>query len=163
MKRIKLTQGQYALVDDIDFKRLNQWKWCALWHPTTRNFTACRNSTIAKGKEKLIYMHREITGVSKVKVVDHKNHNRLDNRRKNLRICTHQENLMNRTQQQKNNTSGYKGVHWDKIVKKWKARIQLNGKRIHLGNFSNIQIAVIKYNMAAKKLYGQFANLNIIT
>ena len=90
MKKIKLTQGKFALVDDEDFERVSQYKWTAEKCSKSENYYA-RNRTInAK-------MHRLIMGVCKSKlVVDHVNHRTLDNRKENLRVCTQKQNLRNR-------------------------------------------------------------------
>ena len=92
--------------------------------------------------------------------IDHKNRNRLDNRRENLRICTHSQNMANR-RRSKNNTSGYKGVSWDTVHKGWHSQIggrKINGKT--LGLFDIPEDAARAYDEAAKKLYGEFAILN---
>lgn len=88
--------------------------------------------------------------------VDHKNRIRHDNRVENLRMVTRQQNSMNRPKQV-NNTSGYKGLYWDKRNKKWHSRIYYNGKNIHLGYFNDIEEAREAYNKKAKELYGEYA------
>jgi len=92
-------------------------------------------------------------------VVDHINHNLLDNRRQNLRICTPSENKRNRVLA-KNNSSGYKGVNWSKGANKWRTQISINGKQKHLGLFNNILLAAEAYDSAAQKYYGEFAYTN---
>jgi hypothetical protein len=93
--------------------------------------------------------------------VDHKNNHGLVNLRNNLRSCSHAENQHNQ-QNPSNNTSGYKGVSWYKHVAKWRAQINFNGKRIHLGYFDNKIEAAIAYNEAAVKYHGEFACINVI-
>ena len=157
MKQIKLTQGQYALVDDIDFDWLNQWKWCVCKTPTG-GFYARRKSL-----GQTILMHRIIIGTEKgdKRQIDHKNHNTLDNQRDNLWLCSCQENQRNR-KPRTNVTSDYKGVSMHKRMKKWQVYIQLNQKRKHLGYFVSEQIAAEVYNKAARAEYGEFAHLNQI-
>ena len=92
-------------------------------------------------------------------VIDHINHNGLDNRRENLRICTNAENQRNRGKQ-KNNTSGYKGVDWRKDHKKWRARINKDNKTIHIGYYNIIEEAARAYDAKAKELHGKYAQLN---
>ena len=94
--------------------------------------------------------------------VDHKDGNGLDNQKENLRICTQSQNLGNRGIM-KSNTSGVKGVHWDKNAKKWRARLGMNGKRKCLGLFSNIDEAKNVYIKAAKEFFGEyyFKNLGV--
>lgn len=96
------------------------------------------------------------------KMVDHINGNGLDNKLKNLRICTNQENQQNRYNQS-NNKSGYKGVGWHKTTKKWRARISINNQLIHLGLFQNKIEAAKAYDIMASKHFGNFAKLNFPT
>src|SRR3954471_10677466 len=102
--QIKLTQGKFSLVSKGDFARINKHKWCI-----SAGY-AVRNST---GKpRRLLLMHREILGAPVGAQVDHKNRNKLDNRRCNLRIATSSENIVN-SSLRKDNTTGYRGVYWD--------------------------------------------------
>ena len=91
--------------------------------------------------------------------VDHRNGNKLDNRKSNLRICSRSENQMNRGKQ-KNNTSGFKGVSQIKMNQKWVAYIKVNYKRIYIGCFLKKVDAARAYNMAALKYHGEFGLLN---
>jgi hypothetical protein len=159
MKEIKLTQGKVAIVDDDLFEYLDQWKWCAC--KISNRFYAIRSYRL-NSKKIFIYMHRLITNNNDSKMhTDHKNNNPLDNRIENLRICTNSQNQMN-TKVQINNTSGFKGVTWNKIVKKWVAQIKLNNKLINLGYYINPIDAARAYNEAALKYHGEFAHLNKI-
>ena len=152
-KRIKLSCGKFAIVDAADYKRLSTYRWCALekgrsWYAKTLN----RNGTI-------LSMHRFITNAPKGLFVDHINHNGLDNRRQNLRLCTHLENLRN-ARPRKGGSSKYKGVYWEKAKKRFRAKIQHNRKSIHLGYFKNEIEAAKAYDKKAKELFGEFAYLN---
>lgn len=90
-------------------------------------------------------------------IVDHINRNPLDNRRKNLRICTRQQNAFNR--KVKNGSySGYKGVSWH--FGKYRVNICRDGKRLNLGNFTNKKEAAKEYNKYAKQLFKEYASLN---
>ena len=88
--------------------------------------------------------------------VDHINGNSLDNRKSNLRICTHKENVRNQKLSAAN-TSGYRGVSWNKASKKWEAYIKVNQKRIYLGKFVDILDAARAYAKKAKECFGEFA------
>ena len=88
--------------------------------------------------------------------VDHINHSGLDNRRINLRVCTRNQNNMNRSVQP-NNTSGVTGVVWDKCNSKWKAQIALNGKLKNLGRYTLKGDAVKARKDAEKKYFGEYA------
>jgi hypothetical protein len=93
--------------------------------------------------------------------VDHKNRVSICNDKENLRLATRAENQRNKNIQ-KNNTSGYKGVCWDKARNKWKSGIHVNGKLINLGRFYTKEEAALSYNEAALKYFGEFAYLNVI-
>jgi len=155
MKRIRLTQKKWAKVDDEDFVHLNKWKW---------RFNSPGDAvrwTLGSHKiRKLIILHREIMSPPVSKVVDHINHDRLDNRKTNLRICSRSENCRNSVKSSLN-TSGYKGVYWDDTRKRWRTHIRINKlKRIKLGDFTSKLEAARAYDSAAKKYHGEFAYCN---
>jgi len=156
MKEIILTKGCKALVDDEDYERINKFRW---------NFQSGRaGRSIGGRKNKVNFMlHWAIIGKPKKGfVVDHIDNNPLNNTRSNLRICTPGENAKNSKQIGKNNTSGYKGVKWDKARNKWMASIMVEYRNKFLGRFESKEKAAICYNKAAKKYFGAFAKLNII-
>ncbi len=114
---------------------------------------------LTKTRKKLI-LHRVLLGVTDPKrQVDHINGDTLDNRKENLRDCNYSENNRNRKKGIRN-TSGYKGVCWNKGMNKWFAQIRVNRKQINIGHYSNILDAVAAYNEAALKYHGEFANLS---
>lgn len=153
MKKIPLTQGQFALIDDEDFEVVNKLKWFAAYQKD-------RNKYLVRNKDTML--HRMLLNVTDSKIqVDHINGNPLDNRRCNLRTCTNKQNMMNRFLQ-KNNTTGYKGVRKSGL-KGFRATIQVNNKKINLGSYKTIKEAAIAYNNGALKYFGEFANLNRIT
>lgn len=161
-KEIKLTQGKVALVDDADFDYLNQWKWYTHRDPKNGKFYAVRNYKICNNKRGRILLHRLIINNTNTKMhTDHCNGNTLDNRKINLRICTASENSANKNKFI-NNTSGYKGVSWHKVVKKWHASIRKDNINYFLGYFINIKDAAKAYNEAAFKYHKEFSNLNKI-
>ena len=161
MRTITLTQGKVTLIDDTDYDWLSQWKWHALKHHSGY-FYAVRMTPRINGKQKSIRMHRQILRLEPgdKREGDHKNHNTLDNRRSNLRICTNRQNSMNR-KSIPNTTSKYKGVCWDKRDKKWKAAIKVNGKVKNLGYFADEEEAALTYNKVATEHFGEFAHLNL--
>ena len=155
MKYILLTQGKQTTVDDEDFDWLNKYNWCYY-----RVGYAARGIRSRKeGWQKTIYMHQQIMNVNSD--IDHINGDGLDNRRENLRIATHAENLRNRPAPI-SNTSGYKGVSWDKSRNKWLVSITVNYKKIHLGRYIDIKEAAKAYNNAVLKYFGDFGRLNTI-
>src|SRR5699024_2779496 len=145
-KLIPLTQGQFAKVDNEDFDRLKGINWCAgpLGYVVNKKF----------GR-----MHRYIMDCPEEMVVDHINHDTLDNRKNNLRIATHRQNNFNRTTSHES-SSQYKGVSWNNEAIKWSASIRLNGEQIHLGLFKNEKEAAEAYDKKALELFGEFAYLN---
>jgi len=150
-KEIELTRGKVALVDDEDYEELNQWKWYAHKSGSKRSkYYACR-AAVRGEKEYTLRMHRDILGLKPGdgKICDHINRNPLDNRRANLRVANHTINGRNRGIQS-NNTSGYKGVHWEKARKKWMADI-----KIHLGHFVNLEDAIEARKQGELKYWGE--------
>jgi len=105
-------------------------------------------------------MHREVIDIPEHMLCDHINGNGLDNRAANLRPATVSQNLCNRRKTKANTRSKYKGLEWDKTQRKWKARIQHNGRKIYLGSFSNEIDAAKAYDEKARKLFKEFACLN---
>lgn len=138
-----------AVVDDEDFEMLNLVKWCA--HGGKGKFYAF--------SRKLGMMHRYLLPVKSPYQIDHIDGNSLNNQRSNLRICTKQQNQFNR-KKLANSKSKYKGVFWHPVNKYWFSKINHDGKRIHLGVFQNETDAAKTYDEAAKKHFGEFANLN---
>ena len=150
MKKIKLTQDKYALVDDDDFEKLNKFKWSLL---RLKNHSyAIRNNNPIR------LMHRAIMGIiDRGILVDHINHNGLDNRKINLRKCTPSENSFNR-RKSKNQKSIYKGVVAHS--RNFSAYISINKKRTYLGTFKTEHEAAGVYNEYARKYFGEFSCLN---
>jgi hypothetical protein len=156
-REIPLTQGQVALVDEADYEWLSQWKWCAQYMASVKGFYAVRGVK-KDGKCTSIPMHRFILGLQKGDKLqaDHVNRDTLDNRRSNLRSCTRSENNQNKSAQS-NNSSGFKGVCFDKRKGKWKAEIKTQGKRMFLGYRDNPKDAHALYVAAAYEHHGSFA------
>lgn len=156
---IPLTQGKFALVDDEDYERLNQFKWYAGKYKY--RYYAARTH-----KLKTITMAREIMDAPKGLQVDHRNHNTLDNRRKNLRLCTNSQNQHNRAPNKKNPDSSvpfskHKGVSWSSTAKKWVVHIRHNSKKTYLGRYADEKEAARVYDVKARELFGDFACLNL--
>jgi hypothetical protein len=155
-RKIKLTKEVYTLVDNDDFLELSKFKWIAHGN-SKKGFRAIVTNKIGE-KWVQTSLSDFLMKPSKGMIVDHINHNSLDNRRCNLRICTVRQNSFNRIAQ--HNLSGYKGVYHKKNMKKWCVRIFYNYKEIHLGSFENIKDAARAYNQKAQELFGEFACLN---
>jgi len=156
-RRIKLTQGKYAIVDVEDFERLNQYNW----HWTCYGY-ACRKvpKKFRKGDERHAYMHKELCPVPDGMVVDHINRNKLDNRKVNLRPATKQQNAWNGTFKRRTGKPRYGGIYWDKALKKWRVRLDIDGRTESFGCYSDELEAAMAYDRVAKQHRGEFASLN---
>jgi len=154
-----MSQPRYAKVDAADYKRLKRYEWVA--DKNGNRFYVRRHIPAGKGKEKLIYLHQEIIDVPKGMIIDHINHDAMDNRRSNLRAATHSQNMWNKSKQRGNYTSIYKGVAWYQKTGKWRVRIYYNGKEILIGYFDDEKAAAMAYDAKAKELFGEFAAPNL--
>ncbi len=152
-RAILLTHGQVAIVDAADFVWLSQWSWHAKKDRST--FYVVRNTPTVNGRRDTISMHQMICG----KGADHIDGDGLNNTRSNLRLATSRQNSCNRGAN-KNSASGFKGVTWYKPRRKWRARIGLDGRKLHLGLFTNAEDAAMAYDAAARELHGEFARTN---
>lgn len=149
MKRVSLTQSQFAIVDNWNYRWLSKYKWYALWNKNTKSFYAVRNSRYKDNKERFhIFMHKEILDLRRgnKRQGDHRNHNTLDNREANLRIVTNMQNSFNRR--------GIKGYTWNNRNCKYQVRITANKHTFSLGYFDNPEEAHQVY-LRAKKKYHQ--------
>jgi hypothetical protein len=154
--RIKLTQNQYAFVDIDDFCKLIRYKWYAIW--SRKTYYAGRAEYI-NGVLCRIKMHRVVMNAKKGEIIDHRDHEGLNNCKYNLRAATVQQNSWNRRQGDKG-SSKYKGVMRIKPRGKYRATILVDGKKKHLGYFDNEEDAARAYDAAAKEHRGEFAVLN---
>lgn len=159
VKELCAGKNHITLVDDEDFEYLDQWFWSFDRRYVYRKEYLGMDG--GKQKYKKIYLHRLIMNTPEGFDTDHINHDKLDNRKENLRIVSRSQNNMNQ-RPQIGRTSKYKGVHWNKRGGNWKSEIKMNGKSKWSRVFKTEQEAVIAYNKAAKELFGEFANINII-
>jgi hypothetical protein len=148
IRRIPLGDGRYAIVDAADYEWLRRWTW----HVEDGYAVRCE-----KGKR--IYMHRQIAEPPDGLSVDHANRVRADNRRANVRICTHQENMYNRAKRA-GSASRFKGVGFRKRDKKWYAELGSADKPLWLGFFDSEIEAARAYDAKAVEHFGEFAWLN---
>ena len=146
-KEIELTQGQITIIDDEDYDFLSQWKWKVSYDTHTKSYRAMRNEN-----KKVVFMHRIIMNTPANLIVDHINHDTLDNRKQNLRNVTQSQNSMNRII--KPGITGEKGI----IVhgKKFRVRIRKEKKQYEIGLFKTIADAKIAYDNAIKEIFGDF-------
>lgn len=144
-------RGGSCIVDDDDYEKLAGIDWRI-------NSSGYVVATIMPGWNGC--MHRAIVGPREDQVVDHINGDKLDNRKANLRACSHAENLRNR-KRNRNNRTGFKGVYFDAsnggARQPWRAEIRVDRRRVRLGRFSTPEMAHEAYCHAAAKLHGEFA------
>lgn len=150
MRCFKLQTGELVLVDDADLSSVEKLKW----HIGSDGYA--KHSYRSNGKVNSLYLHTFLTGAVKT---DHKNGNKLDNQRSNLRPASNSQNASNRRKTNCATTSKFKGVTWRKDIEKWQAQIR-NGRYIYLGVFTSDTDAAQAYDNAAIKLFGSFAKLN---
>ncbi len=144
---VPLTQGKFARIDGDEFERVSKHNW--RFHG---------GYAVSGSGEQALQLHNFIIPPPDRLFNDHVSRDTLDNRKSNLRICTHRQNCWNRTRPS-TNKSGYKGVCWSKKNRKWKASIKADGKVRLLGHFVDKIEAANAYEKAAKKFFGEFARL----
>jgi hypothetical protein len=151
MKIIKLTQDKECIVDDSDFARLSKMQWHVV------NFHGKFYAYITiDGRNRP--MHRYIMRPRKGRVVDHINGNTLDNRRCNLRSCTHQNNICN-SKLYRNNKSGFRGV-FKHGENRFTAQVTSCGKTLYIGMFKNALDAAVAYDKVALEVHEDFGSTN---
>lgn len=158
----KKFSGEFALVNPEDFLEVAQYSWHGLEVTKGRSgrplvYAASKAVLRLTGSQ---YLHRYLLGVTDPQVkVDHENHNGLDCRRINLRLTTNQQNQFNR-RSNVGSTSQFKGVHWDPRKKRWRVRPKINGKYVHIGNFTDEVEAARAYDEAVANFQREFSNPN---
>lgn len=149
---IPLTQGKEAVIDTADVHLVEGVSWCA--EKATDTFYAVRIARVS-GKKCHFRLHRVIMGVSDEVIIDHEDGNGLNCRRYNLRLATHTENMRN-SRRRRDNTSGVKGVTFDRWTNRWQAKISVDGKTVHLGRFHRPEDAAEAYATASRTHHGRF-------
>jgi hypothetical protein len=163
VKEIPLTKGYVALVDDEDFERVSAFKWQALELSRTDGSkrvygyrcppTPDRKSSVA------VFLHRFILNAPKGVYVDHRDHDGLNCTRSNIRLCTQSQNMGN-LRRSNTNTSGYKGVSFDKRAGRYRAQISRKNRTVFIGYSDDPIFAAHMYDAAARHLHGSFALTN---
>lgn len=157
-RRIKLTQGKYAIVDAEDYERLNAYKWHCTHYGYAKR--AVSNKSGKGGRQGAVYMHRVVCPAPEGMIVDHINRNSLDNRRANLRAATQKQNVWNRKFVRKGGKTRYNGIRWDHNKGKWQVRLTINGRRASFGYYADETEAAKAYDRVAKEYRGEYASLN---
>lgn len=155
--RLPLSDGNFVTVDTDDYPLASQFAWRPLH---------CKNVTYAvawprgqRKTRKVVLLHRILMDAQPGEEVDHRDGDGLNCTRQNMRRATREQNCRNQRRSSLN-TSGYKGVHWDKARERWAAAIKHNGKNLHLGRFTDKESAARAYDAKARELGGEFARLN---
>lgn len=149
---LPLSKGKFAKVSEIDFKWASKYKWVLVSGDKSGKLFYARR-VVQKDKKRTVYhLHREIVRAKAGEFVDHIDGDGLNNTRENLRIVTHRENMQN--QASRGGTSNHRGVYFNKSHGKWRAQIQVDGKRKYLGSFDSEKEAAEVFNKA-KNLYYQ--------
>jgi hypothetical protein len=157
MQTISLTNSdKVATVDDADFDTLSQYSWRL---HKVRHSDHLEYAVRAGNNQTQVFMHRQLTVVTKGQSVDHANGDGLDNRQTNLRVCTHAENMRNRKAEGWGRSS-FKGVYFEKNKNRWAAQLVLNGKKIRKYFKTELE-AARHYNILATKFFGVFAKPNL--
>lgn len=148
--KMPISKGLFTIIDTEDFERLKSeglTKWFA--QKSGKRFYVSRRIN-GNGKS---YLHRHLMNAPSGLCIDHINGDSLDNRKANLRVCSHRENSRNKAKE-----NGYKGV--TKVRKSYSAQIQFNGIHVNLGTFSTPSDAARMYDFAAAIFFGDFAAFN---
>jgi hypothetical protein len=157
---VPLTKGYEAVIDAEDAVILQFFSWSA--KPKPSKVYAVTGLKSRSGYTTVL-MHRMIMRYPLGLQVDHIDGDGLNNRKSNLRVATHAQNMWNRGPQH-NNTSGFRGVSWHEKSAKWQARIKHENGRMFLGYFDTAEAANEAYIEASKRLHGDFAyHLNACT
>lgn len=144
---------KYTVIDKEDYFKIKDYYWRVSF-----NGKYVYTVIMKKGKSKHMLLHRLLTDF-KYAIVDHKDGDRLNNRKTNLREATLLENRSN-SKKFRNNKSGYKGVSWSSRDNKWRGSLTYQGKQYHLGLSNDPEELSKKYNELEKELHGEFAYSN---
>lgn len=152
MRCIPLIRGKFAIIDDEDFDFISMKKW------RVNAYGYAIHTGWANGKSFSIMMHRHILKLGSGMDVDHINGDKLDNRKENLRVCLHKENLLNK-KTRKDSHTGFKGVTFMKNRSRpYRARVKKDGICYALGYYETPELAHMAYCKKAIELHGEFFN-----
>lgn len=138
---VTLVGGEKTQVDVTDLARMTGLRWSASRRPL-RNLTyAVCLVRQPNGGLTTVYLHRLLVDAPRGKDVDHRNHDTLDNRRRNLRVVTHAENMQNLRGARRDSQSGVRGVSWSAAKCKYLVRVTINGTARRFGEYRTLEEA----------------------
>lgn len=157
MKVIPVSPDLLASVSDVDYERVSRYSWSKCAQKKDRFYIH------ANINGKFVYLHRFIRNARAGELVDHRDHNPLNNTRRNLRVCNNSQNLAN--SRKRKSAQNYKGIYrrMDLKATPWTAEITSNRKHLHLGYFRTKKLAAAAYDRAARKYHGKFALTNFVS
>lgn len=148
MYQLPLTNSpQFAFVDDADYARL---RWTQ-WRLTSEGY-------VIQSRSPAVLLHRFLLDAQPGQIVDHRDGNKLNNTRANLRLVTNAQNIWNRSVAV-DSRSGLRGIAWRADKGYWYVRLQANGKRVHLGYYNDLDLAIQVRDEACRRLHGEYGQL----
>ena len=148
MQQIPLSQGKFALVDDADYPLLSEFRWCYRPERNGKQGYAVRHAR-TNGKDRLLYLHRQIMQPREGQEVIFLNYDRLDCRRENLRVVTKEE-ARRHHRVRRDSKSGVKGVRYNPEGDSWSAFVYRRGHAYLVGTYYSQEAAVAAYERELK-------------
>jgi hypothetical protein len=145
-----------VLIDDEDWEKVSKYTWSI--HKHRQTFYVSTSITKGDGTNTKLRLHRFL--MPGVRMVDHIDGNGLNNQKRNLRECTPRQNMQNQRVQERPKSSKYKGVNRNKVRGVWQVYINIPGKHLYVGAYTEEVDAAHAYNRAAQEHFGEFAKLN---
>jgi len=142
-----------TVIDTEDLSRLikNKYSLCVRWDEKRKTYRV-KVKTSIDGIVKLVYLYRFLVNAPSDKMVDHKNHDTLDNRKSNLRLVNNQQNLQNRAGADCDSKSGYRNVWWNTQQNKWSVSFSSKRKHYYCGSYESIAEAIAVANKKRKEI-----------
>lgn len=157
---IPLSGGLVAFVDEADAPLVQSRNWYALTRGQLSYALSAQPYSKTVPPRSPLMMHRLIMGAQKGEIVDHADGDGLNNRRSNLRLCSHAENMRNTRIRRVDKSSRFKGVSLDVTSGRWRVEVEKDGRRVYVGSFKDEEVAARRYDAAARLMFGSFARTN---